>query len=135
MGSSNEKPNKMTNTDSTTIKRGRGSLPKEITEHGISMYTRRGCRCDICRSARYEQQKSYRKRSDEVKLRLDPTPLLERLEATGNLAEVHRNKRQQWQKNGIDVYWADYYCIKFGYHPSEIFGAAFYQLTNEEEAA
>ena len=135
MGCSIRKKETMTNTDSTTNKRGRGALRKEITEHGVSMYVRRGCRCDICRSARYQQQKSYRKRSDEVKLRLDPTPLLERLEATGDLAEIHRNKRQQWLKNGIDVYWADYWCIKFGYHPSEIFGAAFYQLTNEEEAA
>lgn len=124
----------MNNTDTTPNPTGRGARLKNITEHGLSMYSRRGCRCDICKAARYEQQCSYRKRSDEVKLRLDATPLLQRLEASGDLTSIHRNKRQQWLTNGIDVYWADYWCIKFGYHPSEIFGSAFYQMTEEANA-
>jgi hypothetical protein len=42
---------------------------------------------------------------------------------------------QGWLEKGIDIYWADFWCIKFGYHPVEIFGNAFYQGCFDEERA
>jgi hypothetical protein len=105
------------------------------TEHGIDMYRKMKCRCDVCRNAARDMRAKYRPLSDSKKIRLDPQPLIDKLIATNQLYEVHQSKWQGWLEKGIDIYWADFWCIKFGYHPVEIFGNAFYQGCFDEERA
>ena len=112
----------------------RGNKPKTITEHGASMYRQRGCRCETCCEGRRIQRSKYetRKRHDEVQLRLDPTPLIDLLKSNDDLWKVASRAVQNWRTNGIDIYWADHWCIKLGYHPAQVFGQAFYQYTDEK---
>lgn len=102
-------------------------VKKEITEHGISMYRMRGCRCEVCRAAGAEERKRYRKYTDAVNVRLDATPFINRLTVDGRLDEVQAVQIRRWTTKGIDLYWADHWCIRLGYHPVEIFGHLFHQ--------
>ena len=106
---------------------------KNITEHGISMYRYRNCRCDICKAAAAEQRAKFRTTSPNKKIRLDAEPLIQRLTVDERLAWVNTGLRDKWRKGGIDIYNADEWCIKLGYHPIEIWGKDFYQDCNEEE--
>lgn len=100
------------------------------------MYRQQGCRCDICLEGRRAQRAQYTHgtRKDEVKLRLDPTPLLDLLTANDELWRIRHQSLRNWRTNGIDIYWADHWCIKLGYHPAQVFGQAFYQMTEEATA-
>jgi len=106
---------------------------KNITEHGISMYRYRNCRCDTCKQAAAEQRAKFRTTSPNKKIRLDAEPLIQRLTTDERLAWVNTGLRDKWRKAGIDIYNADEWCIKLGYHPIEIWGKDFYQQCNEEE--
>lgn len=109
---------------------------KEITEHGIGMYRYRKCRCEVCITAMREERRRYRKVNDSVKIRLDATPLIRKMERSGYLDAVGSQTFAKWKSDGIDIYLADFWCLRFGWHPAEVFGALFYQgcFDNEEAA-
>lgn len=99
----------------------------KVTTHGYSGYRDRKCRCDICREAARVVRARYRPKSDNSNLQLDATPLLEFLEVKGYTSEFESNTIKRWREKGVNVYMADKVCLRFGVHPAEIFGSAFYQ--------
>lgn len=98
---------------------------KPIT-HGANAYRNRGCRCDVCKEAVRIQKLKYRPKSDSVNLRLDATPLIDKLIRDERLASVATSRLSVWRRDGIDLYAADRWCIRLGYHPIEVWGQAFY---------
>ncbi len=98
---------------------------KEMT-HGYSMYRYRGCRCEICKRGAFEVRNKYRKKSDNMWVRLDVTPFIEKLTENGQLFHIEKSYLDNWRAKGIDVYSADKWCLKFGWHPAEVFGHSFY---------
>jgi hypothetical protein len=65
-------------------------------------------------------------KTDSVKIRIDATPLIAILEERSLLREVNSPTVKKWREQGIDIYWADKWAVKLGYHPFEIFGMQFY---------
>lgn len=109
---------------------------KNITEHGISMYRYRHCRCDICKQAASAQRKQYRPvkpKQDNKNIRLDGVVFVARLMRDERHGAINTNLISKWTRKGIDIYAADRWCIRMGYHPSEIWGQDFYQDCTEEE--
>ena len=96
--------------------------------HGRSTYLKYKCRCDICcqDAKRYKRERKL-KLGGDTDIRLDATPLINRLIADGQLALVPRGAVRGWRERGMSVYLADKWCIKLGYHPYTIFGQAFYE--------
>lgn len=106
-------------------------------EHGTSGYKHK-CRCEICVAAQSAARTKSRyrdERSVSVKLRLDPAPLIRRLEVTEQLDMIDPKTIRRWQRLGMDVYFADKWCLKFGWHPAEVFGQAFYAGCFDQEFA
>jgi len=102
--------------------------------HGRSSYLKYGCRCDVCSTDAREYKAEYKKRMNpEVTFRLDCQPLLEQLGRDGMLDRVPRGTKLAWIKNGMTVYKADSWCIKFGYHPALVFGQDFYAECFDDE--
>lgn len=113
-----------------------GKPIKEITEHGISMYRYRQCRCDICKQAASAQRKAFRpkpKNHDSKNIRLDGERLVARLMKDERHTAIGSHLISKWTNQGIDIYNADAWCMKLGYHPIEIWGQDFYQDCTEEE--
>lgn len=108
-------------------------MKQEITEHGVSMYRYRNCRCQVCKDAMNVQRKLYRKLKRRFYISADP--LIAKLERIGKLSEVESGIVKSWRLKGISVYSADYWCLKYGYHPAEIFGQEFYTGCFDEEFA
>lgn len=109
---------------------------KNITEHGISMYRYRQCRCDICKAAASAQRKAFRPKSknhDSKKIRLNGEVFVARLIKDNRQGAINTNLISKWSRFGIDIYHADEWCMKLGYHPIEIWGQDFYQDCTEEE--
>lgn len=106
--------------------------PAKPIVHGASAYRNKGCRCDICKEAQRKAKLKYRPKSDAVKIRLDATPLIDRLTRDERLAAVENSRLNQWRKVGLDLYAADRWCIRLGYHPIEVWGQAFYLGATEE---
>ena len=104
--------------------------------HGRSTYMKDNCRCEICVAAAKLYRDEYRRAKDPgVYMYMDPQPFIDRLTRDGMIDRVSRGTRRAWAKNGISIYRADYWCIKYGYHPAQIFGNAFYEGCFPEEAA
>jgi hypothetical protein len=97
------------------------------------MYRYRQCRCDICKAAAAAQRVQFRPKTDNKKIRLDGNPFVERLIKDERHASINTNLISKWRRLGIDIYNADEWCVKLGYHPTEIWGQAFYQQCSEEE--
>jgi hypothetical protein len=106
---------------------------KDMTEHGVSMYRYRKCRCQVCKDAMNEQRRLYRKLKRRFYISADP--LIAKLEQIEKLADIDSATMKSWRMKGISVYSADYWCLKYGYHPAEIFGQAFYTGCFDEEFA
>jgi len=79
------------------------------------------------------QRKLYRKLKRRFYISADP--LIAKLERIGKLSEVESGIVKSWRLKGISVYSADYWCLKYGYHPAEIFGQEFYTGCFDEEFA
>lgn len=95
-------------------------------KHGVNGYNKHACRCDICKTAKSEQR--FQKKPRASKLKLDYEPLLRKLEASDQLHLIDLHRIYQWREaGGINVYWADKWAIKFGWHPAEVWGMAFYE--------
>lgn len=106
---------------------------KNITEHGISMYRYRQCRCDICKQAASEQRLRFRPKTDNKRIRLDGEVFVARLIRDERHTSINTHLISKWRSKGIDIYNADEWCVRLGYHPIEIWGQAFYQQCDEEE--
>ena len=103
-------------------------------EHGKAMYRRMGCRCDICKAANAASKKKYTKLAPKQVL-LDGVPLIAIIERAGRLREFDYRQIDRWRDNGVNVYVADFWCMKLGYHPTEVFGSDFYRGCFDEEYA
>lgn len=112
----------------------RATKTERSFKHGASAYRNRGCRCDVCKEATRLAKIKYRPKSDAVKVRLDATPLIDKITRDGRLEAVENSRISQWRKAGIDLYAADRWCIRLGYHPIEVWGQAFYRGATEETA-
>ena len=100
---------------------------KKARTHGAAGYRYGGCRCEICIEGIRAERRKYRKRSDACRLRFSATPLIERLEKDGRMAAIANSIVHRWKREGMDVYGVDRWCIRFGYHPVEIYGQEFYR--------
>ena len=100
--------------------------PKRSFEHGANGYRNHKCRCEVCGDAYRISQYKYRPKSDSLKIRLDSTPLIDKLKRDGRLESLENSLISGWRKTGIDLYAADRWCIRLGYHPIEIWGQDFY---------
>lgn len=110
-----------------------GSKKKEITEHGMSMYRQRGCRCEICSAAAAAERRKYRPVKQKI-IYLDSELFIQRMEKDGYRPFINNEQIARWKKSGkIELYSADRWCCKFGYHPTEIWGDDFYQGAFDEE--
>ena len=67
-------------------------------------------------------------KTDSVSILLDASPLLDILTERNLLKMVQNRTLKKWRTIGIDIYGADKWCIRLGYHPIELFGMDFYQL-------
>lgn len=104
-------------------------MTRELTKkHGTARY-RQGCRCDICVETMRAYRRQFKPLSDASKLMLSVEPLLERLYLAGRLSEVDNHCLYRWRKNGnmMNIYWADRWAIRYGFHPFEIWGWDFYK--------
>ena len=100
-------------------------------KHSVYGYTK-GCRCDICKKAKSDYKKSFRPK--QSKLKLDPEPFLAKLEASDQMHLMDPHRVYSWRKRGgINVYYADKWALKFGWHPAEVWGMAFYEGCFDEE--
>ena len=110
-------------------------MRKGTWQHGTSGYKHQ-CRCEICVTAQSEARSKSRYRNERavsVKIRLDAAPLIRRLELTEQLEHIDRKTVYLWEQKGIDIYFADKWCLKFGWHPAEVFGQAFYAGCFDQE--
>lgn len=96
------------------------------------MYRYQGCRCDICKAAVSEKNRKYRKSRAKPRTLIDPAPLIALIERENTHKRITHTAVRRMRQGSIDVFWADYYCVKLGYHPIEIFGSAFYADITEE---
>lgn len=104
------------------------------TEHGLSMYRRAGCKCDVCRAANAVTRMKYKKPA-RPKLMLPCEPLVNLLTRLERLDEVDHRALKRWEVEGVWVFIADVWCTRLGYHPAEVFGNAFYAGCFDEEFA
>ena len=103
-------------------------------EHGRAMYRRMGCRCDICKAANAAKKKQYTKLKPP-KVILDGEPLIEIIVKAGRLRDFDHRQIDRWRDTGVNVYTADFWCTKLGYHPTEVFGSDFYRGCFDEDYA
>lgn len=97
-----------------------------IIKHGRNAYVKYKCRCEICRQETLDYKRQYRVRKGKVPRRLDAEPLIARLERDERLAALDSTTISKWRHGGIDVFAADRWSIRLGYHPLEIWGQDFY---------
>ena len=101
-------------------------------KHGRSAYLKQGCRCEVCKQANSVYRKQMRDEEALIRAsgikppRLSAEPLIQRLLREGVDEREYRNNFTRWRENGMTVYMADYWAIKHGWHPAEIWGMDFY---------
>lgn len=103
----------------------------ETFTHGRSAYLKNGCRCETCVHEMREYKRKYRVRKGRTKRILDGNPLVDRIERDGRITALHNLHYGRWREKGIEVFAADRWCIKLGYHPLEIWGQDFYVGVSE----
>jgi hypothetical protein len=91
--------------------------------HGRSSYLKHKCRCEIC----VEDARRYRAEYTPPGIRLKSEPFVQRLILDGRLSAITSSQLGKWKRIGLDVYNADRWAVKLGYHPYEIWGDDFYQ--------
>jgi hypothetical protein len=91
--------------------------------HGRSTYLKYKCRCDIC----VQDARQYRETYIPPGIRLKPEPLIQRLTSDGRTSPITNRQLNKWLRIGLDLYTADRWAVKLGYHPYEIWGDDFYQ--------
>lgn len=110
-------------------------------KHGRNGYVKHKCRCDECKTGNSVYRKQLRdskptSRFAESKIpRLSAQPLIDMLRRAERLNEIHPTMLKRWETKGLNIYWADTWAIRFGWHPVEIWGMDFYQGIEYEEVA
>lgn len=99
--------------------------------HNRTRYSKHGCRCDVCCRSNAEFNESRRakrqaQRKQVFRVRLDGAVFVERLIKDNRHGAINTNLISKWTKNGIELYNADAWCVRLGYHPIEIWGQDFY---------
>lgn len=130
----NTQPIKATKTESAENPESSG-VADRVRVHGVSGYRTWGCRCEVCVEAMRADRRKYRKKSDSCRIRFSPEPLIERLERDERMTAVSSSVIHRWRRDGLDVYGVDRWCIKLGYHPTEIYGQDFYAGIDLDEVA
>lgn len=95
--------------------------------HGRSTYLKYKCRCEVCVKA----NSVYRKNIRQSVLRLDADRFIDRLTKDGRITSIHTGVISKWRQYGLDIFQADRWAVKYGYHPYEIWGNDFYKGCNE----
>lgn len=102
-------------------------------KHGRSTYLKYKCRCDICCQDAREYRKRFRESNINAGLRVDATPLLDKLLRDERYEAVPAKTKSRWRAEGIELYNADKWAIRLGYHPIEIWGQDFYRSCFDKE--
>ncbi len=105
--------------------------------HSLRGYKTYKCRCDICVAAyvRAKAAENYKNRRTPINHVLISAEPLVRMFVDIRLSGGNMNKKiQRWRQEGISVYEADEVCMKMGYHPFEVFGPAYFEGLEQEEA-
>lgn len=102
-------------------------MRKGTWNHGITGYQKYACRCETCVDAAKQVRARHRPYSDNSKLRLSGQTFIDRLVKDERYYD--RNMALRIIKEGLSVYAADRWAVKYGYHPYEIWGDAFYEGT------
>ena len=110
-----------------TVEPVRKTEDTKVRTHGPAGYRYGGCRCEICMEGMRAERRKYRKRSDACRLRFSAEPFIARLERDGRMAAIANSIVSRLKRDGMDVYAVDRWCIRFGYHPVEIYGHDFYK--------
>lgn len=108
--------------------------PTREIKHGRSSYLKYHCRCDICVTNAKEYRLRYRREKINAGLRVDATPLLRRLDLDGRTGAVDASIKSRWRDEGIELYSADKWAVRLGYHPIEIWGQDFYRNCFDRES-
>lgn len=98
--------------------------------HNRTTYMKHGCRCDVCCAANEEfneKRRQTRAKNRQVRTRLDGVVFVDRLTRDGRLEGLSANSVRRWMREGIELYNADEWCVRLGYHPVEIWGQRFYE--------
>lgn len=96
--------------------------------HGRSTYLKHKCRCAVC----VEDARKYRATYRKTTIKLDADCLIHRLQLDGRSGAVTSSLLAKWRKTGMDIYNADRWAVKLGYHPIEIWGLDFYEGCMED---
>ena len=95
--------------------------------HNRNTYLRHKCRCEACCA----DALAYKRKYNASNIKLDCEPLVNKLAKDGRLHAVSRDTIKGWRNNGMNVFVADRWAVKLGYHPYEIWGNDFYRGCNE----
>lgn len=108
--------------------------------HGTHYMYRYGrCRCALCQQANRDRRAKYDPKPGDQpkhkfsvfyassKVRLDPAPLIAYVQRTQEIDTNWRQRISRWERKGIDVYQADFWCVRLGLHPTALYGDAFYE--------
>lgn len=106
------------------------------TTNGYNNYR---CRCDLCKNAKSQDRlarlpepgaqpkNKFNVCYASARITLDPEPLIHLISQKMELDSNMRARFRDWRANGIDIYRADYWCIRFDTHPYLVFGDKFYE--------
>ena len=108
---------------------------KEFAEHGIGMYRYRKCRCEICSAAMRAERRKYRKVNDDTNVKLSFAPMEQWLTRRGYMDLVENTSVRRWREKGVSIYTIDSLCVRYGVHPAQVYGSAFYSGCFDEEFA
>lgn len=96
-------------------------------KHNRNTYLRYKCRCTEC----VEDAANYRRmrrieRGGDTDVRLPAWPLIIFLRKVSDERIQHATLKS-WLEKGVSPYTADKWCMRFGAHPAEVYGQAFYE--------
>ena len=100
-------------------------------KHNRNSFLKHYCRCDISREDSRRYKREYNIRHGRTRRVLDGNVLVDRLIRDGRQNAVPSDKLHKWRTRGIEVFSADRWAIRLGYHPLEIWGQEFYVGVSE----
>lgn len=96
-------------------------------KHNRNTYLKHKCRCDECvaDAASYRKKRRLEKGGDSD-VRLPAMPLIMFVNKMSDERIQHATLKS-WIENGVSPYTVDKWCMRFGTHPAEVYGIAFYE--------
>lgn len=92
------------------------------TEHGLYAYGALGCRCEVCKKAMRRKNAARPSRKSTY---ITVQPLLDKF--GDKFAKQHELSMPKWLEKGISHRAIDTICVKYGYHPYEIYGDLWFE--------